>query len=91
MNNFRYFNPTEIFFGKGSIAKLESLVPKKAKVMLLYGGGSIKTNGVHSQVMKALKKHKVIEFGGIEPNPDYTTLKKALKEVKKEEVNFLWQ
>jgi NADP-dependent alcohol dehydrogenase len=89
MNNFRYFNPTEIFFGKGSIAKLESLVPKKAKVMLLYGGGSIKTNGVHSQVMKALKKHKVIEFGGIEPNPDYTTLKKALKEVKKEEVNFL--
>lgn len=89
MNNFRYYNPTEVIFGKGTIARLSDLVPKKTKVMMLYGGGSIKTNGVYNQVMSALKKHDVIEFGGIEANPDYATLKKAIKIVKKEGVEFL--
>ena len=53
MNNFRYYNPTEVIFGKGTIARLSDLVPKKTKVMMLYGGGSIKTNGVYNQVMSA--------------------------------------
>lgn len=89
MNNFEFYNPTRIIFGKGTIAKLSKRVPRKAKVMLLYGGGSIKENGVYDQVMDALKKHEVIEFGGIEANPDYATLLKAIKQVRKKKVDFL--
>ncbi|NLE93043.1 MAG: iron-containing alcohol dehydrogenase [Chloroflexi bacterium] len=89
MNNFEFFNPTRIIFGKGTIAKLSKRVPRKAKVMLLYGGGSIKENGVYDQVMDALKKHEVLEFGGIEANPDYATLLKAIKRVRKKQVDFL--
>ena len=89
MNDFRYYNPTTIIFGKGTIAKLDELVKKKQKVMLLYGGGSIKKNGVYEQVMKALGKRKVLEFGGIEPNPDYETLMKAVSIVQKKDVDML--
>jgi NADP-dependent alcohol dehydrogenase len=89
MNNFEFYNPTRIIFGKGTIAKLSKRVPRKAKVMLLYGGGSIKDNGVYGQVMDALKKHEVIEFGGIEANPDYDTLMKAVKKIRKKKVDFL--
>jgi len=89
MNDFRYYNPTTIIFGKGTIAKLDELVKKKQKVMLLYGGGSIKKNGVYEQVMKALGKRKVLKFGGIEPNPDYETLMKAVSIVQKKDVDML--
>ena len=89
MNNFEFFNPTRIIFGKGTIAKLSKRVPRKARVMLLYGGGSIKENGVYDQAMDALKKHEVLEFGGIEANPDYATLLKAIKRVRKKQVDFL--
>lgn len=89
MNNFRFYNPTEIIFGKGTIAKLKERLPKKAKILLLYGGGSIKHNGVYDQVIAALNKHRVVEFGGIEPNPDYSTLMKAVKEVRKKKIDFL--
>jgi len=89
MNNFEFFNPTRIIFGKGTIAKLSKRVPRKARVMLLYGSGSIKENGVYDQAMDALKKHEVLEFGGIEANPDYATLLKAIKRVRKKQVDFL--
>ncbi len=89
MNDFEFYNSTRIIFGKGSIAKLSKRVPKKATVMLLYGGGSIKENGVYDQVISALKKHNVIEFGGIEANPDYATLLKAIKQARKKKVDFL--
>ncbi len=89
MHNFEFFNPTRIIFGKGTIAKLSKRVPRKAKVMLLYGGGSIKENGVYDQVMDSLKKHDVIEFGGIEANPDYATLMKAIKKIRKKKIDFL--
>ena len=89
MNNFEFFNPTRIIFGKGTIAKLSKRVPRKAKVMLLYGGGSIKENGVYDQVMDALKKHEVLEFGGMEANHDYATLLKAIIRVRKKQVDFL--
>jgi len=89
MNDFRYYNPTTIIFGKGTIAKLDELIKKKQKIMLLYGGGSIKKNGVYDQVIKALGKRKVIEFGGIEPNPDYETLMKAVSIVQKKDVDLM--
>ena len=89
MNNFEYKNPTKILFGKGQIEKLSQEVPKDANVLLLYGGGSIMKNGVHNQVMKALSEHKVVEFGGIPPNPEYSVLMDALKVIKKEKIDFL--
>ncbi|MEL7646275.1 MAG: iron-containing alcohol dehydrogenase [Anaerolineaceae bacterium] len=87
--NFRYYNPTQIIFGTGIIAKINKLIPRKSKVMLLYGGGSIKKNGVYEQVMAALKKREALEFGGIEANPDYDTLMRAVKKIQKKGVNFL--
>ncbi|MDB5273194.1 MAG: NADH-dependent alcohol dehydrogenase [Chitinophagaceae bacterium] len=91
MLNFEFKNPTKILFGKGQIAALATLIPADAKVLMLYGGGSIKTNGVYDQVMAALSnhKHKVVEFRGIEANPEYDTLMKALNIIKTQDIDFL--
>lgn len=89
MNNFEYQNPVKIVFGKNTIQKIAELIPAKAKVMLLYGGGSIKTNGVYDQVIKALEGFSYVEFSGIEPNPRYETMMAALEVAKREKVDFL--
>lgn len=89
MRNFELYVPTKIIFGKGQIEKLTIEVPKDKKVLLLYGGGSIKKNGVYDQVIAALKDHNVIEFSGIEANPEYTTLLKALEVIKKEDIGYM--
>ncbi|MCX7797591.1 MAG: iron-containing alcohol dehydrogenase [Melioribacter sp.] len=89
MLNFIYHNPVKIVFGKGSISELTNLVPKNSKILMTYGGGSIKKNGVYEQVKNALKNFNVIEFGGIEPNPKYETLMKAVETCKKENIDFL--
>lgn len=89
MNNFEFHNPVKIIFGKGQIAKLKSNISKSKKVLLTYGGGSIKKNGVYEQVLNALSEHTIIEFGGIEPNPKYETLMKAVEIVKDEGVDFV--
>lgn len=83
MKNFNYANITRIVFGKGQIAKLPKLIPKNKQVLVTYGGGSIKRNGVYNQVMDALKDYSVTEFGGIEANPDFDTVVKAVDVVKK--------
>jgi len=89
MQNFVYKNPTEIVFGKGTIAEIASRVPRDVPVMMTYGGGSIKKNGVYEQVLAALKGREVIEFAGIEPNPLYETCMKAVEVVKSRQVKFL--
>lgn len=89
MNNFEFKNPTKILFGKGQIEKLSQEIPQDAKILLLYGGGSIKKNGVYDQVMNALYAYSVIEFGGIPPNPEYSVMMEALKVVNKEKIDFL--
>jgi len=89
MNNFEFKNPTKIIFGKDSIKKLENEIPKDAKVLLLYGGGSIKNNGIYDQVKTALSKVDVIEFGGIPANPEYAVLMEALKVIKDENITYL--
>ena len=89
MNNFEFQNPTKIIFGKGTIAKLSENLYKGEKIMMTYGGGSIKKNGVYDQVKKALEGFDVIEFGGIEPNPDFDTLMKAVKICREQGVGFL--
>jgi len=89
MNNFEFYCPTKAVFGKGSIAKLSELIGKDKKILMTYGGGSIKKNGVYDQVKNALKDHNVIEFEGIEPNPTYETCMKAVEIVRKENIDFL--
>ncbi|WP_298540084.1 iron-containing alcohol dehydrogenase [uncultured Aquimarina sp.] len=89
MRNFELYVPTKMIFGKGQIEKLTTEVPKDKKVLLLYGGGSIKKNGVYDQVISALKDHDIIEFSGIEANPEYTTLLKALEIIKKEGIGYM--
>lgn len=89
MKNFVFHNPVKIIFGKGQIASLAGEIPKNAKILLTYGGGSIHRNGVYNQVREALKNHEVYEFGGIEPNPRYETLMKALPLIKEKGIDFL--
>jgi NADP-dependent alcohol dehydrogenase len=89
MQNFEFWNPVKILFGKGQIARLRYEVPRDARVLLTYGGGSIKRNGVYEQVIAALGDRVVFEFGGIEPNPVYETLMRAVEVVKREGIDFL--
>ncbi len=89
MNNFQYHNPVRIIFGKGQIAQLSKQIPTDAKVLITYGGGSIFKNGVYDQVKAALKEHQTVEFGGIEANPTYETLMKAVELGRAEKVDFL--
>jgi NADP-dependent alcohol dehydrogenase len=89
MLNFELYNPTNLIFGKGQIEKLSTLVPKDAKIVLAYGGGSIFKNGVYDQVKAALNGFEIIEFGGIEPNPHFETLMKAIEIVKEKNIDFI--
>lgn len=89
MFNFVFQNTTKLVFGKGEIAKLETLIPKDKKVLITFGGGSVKRNGVYEQVKEALKNHHVVEFWGIEPNPAVETLRKAVKLGLEEKIDML--
>lgn len=89
MLNFEFQNPTKLIFGKGSIAKIERQFSRPTKIMLTFGGGSVKRNGVYDQVINALKGHEIIEFWGIEPNPKVETLRKAVELGKQENVEFI--
>ena len=89
MLNFELYNPTKLVFGKGQISKLSELVPQGAKILLAYGGGSIFKNGIHQQVIENLKGFEIVEFGGIEPNPHFETLMKAVEVIKAEKIDFI--
>ena len=89
MLNFSFSNKTRIHFGENQITKLASEIPLGAKVLITYGGGSIKKNGVYDQVMSALSEHSVFEFSGIEPNPSYETSMKAVVLVKQESIDYI--
>jgi NADP-dependent alcohol dehydrogenase len=86
---FSYVNPTQIEFGQGKIKEISQLVSKDEKVLFLYGGGSIKKNGVYDQVKDALKDHTWFEFGGVEANPKKETLDKAIAYGRENKVDFI--
>lgn len=88
-SNFTYYNPTRIVFGSGTIASIEKLIHTDKKILFIYGGGSIKTNGVYAQVTEALKGHTFTEFSGVEANPHKETLDKAVAVVKNEGIDFI--
>ncbi|OUR92019.1 NADH-dependent alcohol dehydrogenase [Gammaproteobacteria bacterium 42_54_T18] len=89
MQNFDYYNPTHIVFGQDRLAELNNLVPQNAKVLVLYGGGSVKRFGTMDKVLCNLGDRNVLEFGGIEPNPQFETLMKAVEIVRAEKIDFL--
>ena len=89
MNNFVFQNPTKLIFGKGQIARLATELPKDKRILVTFGGGSVKTNGVYDQVKAALEGFDHLEFWGIEPNPKVETLRKAVELCKSEGVEFI--
>ncbi|CDS52574.1 NADH-dependent butanol dehydrogenase A [Polaromonas sp. CG9_12] len=89
MQSFTFYNPTQIVFGPDKVAELSKLVPATAKVLVLYGGASAQKTGTLAEVRAALGERVVQEFGGIEPNPTYETLMKAVEQVKREKIDFL--
>ncbi|MDO6618802.1 iron-containing alcohol dehydrogenase [Shewanella sp. 6_MG-2023] len=89
MLNFTFQNTTKIHFGEGQISAISKKIPTSAKILVVYGGGSIKSNGVYQQVSDALKDHTWFEFSGIEPNPQYDTLMKAQTIIEAENIDYL--
>ena len=89
MLNFELKNPTKIIFGKGEIQRLPKEIPQNAKILLLYGGGSIKKNGIYEQVKEALTGYNLVEFGGIPANPEYALLLDALDIIKSKKIDYL--
>lgn len=89
MNNFQFANPTKIIFGKDQLAQLSQEIPAGSKVLVLYGGGSVKKSGLLDAVKDVLKEYELGEFGGIEPNPTYETLMQAVELIRRENYNFL--
>jgi len=89
MKNFDYYNPVKILFGEGKIDQIPAELKQGDKILLTYGGGSIKKNGTYDKVMKALKGFQVFEFGGIEANPKFETLIKAVQIVKEQKIDFI--
>ncbi len=87
--NFTYVNPTRIQFGQGQIESISSLIPQDKKVLVVYGGGSIKKNGIYQQVEAALQEHNWLTFSGVQPNPTVEKLDEAVKIVKEQNVNYI--
>ncbi|WP_374961184.1 iron-containing alcohol dehydrogenase [Spongiibacter tropicus] len=86
---FSFVNPTQIHFGQGQIARIASAIPRDARVLLLYGGGSIKRNGVYEQAVASLEGFTWQEFAGVEPNPTVETLNRAVEQVKAEGLSYI--
>lgn len=89
MHNFIFQNPTKLVFGKGMIAKLADLIPADKRIMITFGGGSVKRNGVYDEITAALTGRDWVEFWGIEPNPSIETLREAIALGREHEVDFL--
>ncbi len=86
---YSYYNPTQIEFGKDQIKSISKFISKEQKVLIVYGGGSIKRNGVYEQVTNALDGYTYFEFGGVEPNPSVETLNKAVELIKEKNIDFI--
>lgn len=89
MNNFSFVNPVKIIFGKDTIKELTKEIPTNSKVLIIYGGGSIKSNGVYDQVVKALSSFDFFEYSGIEANPHYETCMKVVSYIKDKKIDYL--
>lgn len=91
MNNFTFYNPTRVVFGKDQLKELHNLVSADANILITYGGGSAVRSGLIDAVKEELSKgnRKISTFGGIEPNPRFSTLMKAIEQARKDGVDYL--
>ncbi len=89
MQPFVYQNPTKILFGRGKLSEIARHIPSDGRVLMVAGGGSIKRNGVYEQVREGLRQVAVEEFWGVEPNPDYATLMRAVEVVREHKIDYL--
>lgn len=89
MDNFIFQNPTKLIFGKGQIASLAQQIPADKRILVTFGGGSVRRNGVYDQVVRALEGRDYVEFWGIEPNPSVETLREAVALGKEHRIDFL--
>lgn len=89
MQDFVLYNPTKVLFGTSSVEQIAQEIPCGAKVLITYGGGSVIKHGTLERVRKALASFSVVEFGGIEPNPEYETLMKAVRIVREQGIDFI--
>lgn len=89
MENFTFINPVKIIFGKDTIKSISQEIPATSKVLITYGGGSIKSNGVYDQVLNALSGFEYFEFSGIEANPHYETCMKAVELIKEKNIDYV--
>ena len=87
--NFSYLNPTKIFFGQGQIASITDAIALSKKILVIYGGGSVKKNGVYQQVENALSEHTWVAFSGVEANPTKETMDKAVALIKEQNIDFI--
>ncbi len=86
---FELYNPTKLIFGQNKIETINNYIDINSKILLVYGGGSIKENGIYDKIIDALKEYQITEFSGIEANPKYETLTKAVDIAKKEKIDFI--
>src|SRR5262249_13087997 len=89
MFDFEFHNPTRIVFGTKTIARLDALIPANARVLVLCGGSSAQRNGTLDEVIRALGSREVRQFGGIEPNPTYEMLMRAVAQIREQKLDFL--
>ncbi len=92
MDAFTFHNPTKLIFGKNQVEALKDQLPAHTKkVLLVYGGGSIKKNGIYDQVIAQLDQAEVevVELSGVEPNPRLSTVRKGVDLCKQENVDFI--
>ena len=87
--NFSYINSTQIQFGQGQIESIKTLIPSDKKVLVIYGSGSIKQNGIYEQVVSALADFQWLEFSGVEANPTLETMNKAVSIVRQQKVDYI--
>ncbi len=92
MLNFEIQNPTQVIFGKNQLEKLSSYIHKfysGKKILIAYGGGSIEKTGLMAQIESHLQGFHIVKFKGIEANPEFTTLMKAVELIRQEEIGFI--
>lgn len=90
MNNFRFNAYTDLRFGKGQVAALpEVMSPYGRKVLMVYGGGSIKRNGLYDKVKELLKDFEIHELSGVEPNPKIGSVREGVKLCKEHAVEMV--
>ena len=90
MNNFRFYAPTDIRFGKGQADCLPEELGKYGKrILMVYGGGSVKRSGLYDRLQELLKEFEIFELPGIEPNPKVTSVRKGVEICKKEQIDVI--